>query len=750
MKKIIHTYRKSKKKYFFLIELILVVSAIVLFLFFGIWKDAFDEQKISDDYVAVKEVALELQFSVYTLEEWKQFFSSYKENYVTREMVSAMLDQLGVSEVIPFEENRMKRAVTRTEWNAVYNEILNYLDIEHVVNCREILLLGVEWQGDRLLLSTNAGELYTSLPEGYFSDWSNYKLYVIGEECIGMEMETDTEAVLLNTYVCDVGENAISFLYQGKTYTKDANLGGQELAEGVVDLTVKQREIIRISQKQDYIIGNLLSYDDTTIEVEGYGKIVHQGDIPVYQVYDEVKECSISDIVIGNMEVKYIVGVNEVCAIILTAPAEISNVRVLLLADGNKFRENVYLMSDSNLLVTCGEETQTKSAGIVIEASSYIDGREETLILKPETADGYIYLCDANGKKLSNPYSGQMEVRKYESGYCVVNEVPFETYLYSVVPSEMPSNYQSEALKAQAVCARSYAYIQVMRADLAAYGAHINDSSAYQVYNNVAKTEAAIKAVDETAGKVMLYDGEVVEAYYFSTSMGYTDTVEVWNVLDATAYGYLKQACLNHVSFSGDLSTEEGFKTYLSTDVTGYDSDIRFYRWKIQCEDYAKLDEEILTLLKSRREAMKRHVTYYEEDGTEVEQTQNFGSLVSIDVAERSKAGSITKLRVNFEKGYVIVQNEYNIRKVLGTAAQKITYQNGSKAEWTSIIPSAFCTVERQEDGTYLLCGGGYGHGLGMSQNGANGLAKNGYTYEEILNFFYNDIELVNIQKKEW
>ena len=66
-----------------------------------------------------------------------------------------------------------------------------------------------------------------------------------------------------------------------------------------------------------------------------------------------------------------------------------------------------------------------------------------------------------------------------------MNSVPFETYLTAVVPSEMPSTYEKEALKAQAVCARSYAYIQLMRADLAAFGAHINDSTSYQVYNKV-------------------------------------------------------------------------------------------------------------------------------------------------------------------------------------------------------------------------------------------------------------------------
>ena len=68
------------------------------------------------------------------------------------------------------------------------------------------------------------------------------------------------------------------------------------------------------------------------------------------------------------------------------------------------------------------------------------------------------------------------------------------------------------------------AYMQLMRADLAAYGAHINDSTSYQVYNKVEKTKESVAAVDATCGQVLTWNGKVVEAYYFSTSMGYTDT----------------------------------------------------------------------------------------------------------------------------------------------------------------------------------------------------------------------------------
>ena len=112
-------------------------------------------------------------------------------------------------------------------------------------------------------------------------------------------------------------------------------------------------------------------------------------------------------------------------------------------------------------------------------------------------------------KAVSNGYAGTIEVRSTENGYTVVNELPLEEYLYAVVPSEMPSSFSPEALKTQAVCARSYVYMQLMRADLAAYGAHINDSTSYQVYNKVEKDKGICRRCGcDMAGEVLTWNGK--------------------------------------------------------------------------------------------------------------------------------------------------------------------------------------------------------------------------------------------------
>ena len=154
-------------------------------------------------------------------------------------------------------------------------------------------------------------------------------------------------------------------------------------------------------------------------------------------------------------------------------------------------------------------------------------------------------------------------------------------------------------------------------------------------------------------------------------------------------------------------------------------------------------------MLKTRKSVAPENILYYNSDGvTERENLDEIGSLQSVATTQRSSSGSILCLRLTFEHGIVDVKTEYNIRRILGVGLNKIAFADESESQMT-ILPSAFCAVIPVEDGSYVIYGGGYGHGLGMSQNGANGLAKEGKTYPEILNFFYQNIELANIYDTE-
>ncbi|MDD6058695.1 MAG: SpoIID/LytB domain-containing protein [Clostridiales bacterium] len=725
-----HKIRKSS------ILLAFVVSAALLF-FVGRQERDKNSNLYSMHRVAISEVESELSFGTYG-EVWKEFFQKSQKKFLDGELLEQILARLGIDAYVQYPQTAGSEPLARTEWNKIYAQILDHLDMERAVGQEQILVMDVIKAEESNVLVTNKGDFSTSLPASYFEQWSTFSVFTEGNRCLGIVEESNEEAYVSNTYLKTFSEDAITFLYGGYAYSLKVGQMDTPLTVGVCDLVFANGALRAIRTKQDKIQGALLSYDKQTIEIEGYGKISHSGKLPVYQIYGEVTEKSISDVVLGNMKAEYVTGDGEICAILISQPASIENIRVMLLSQkGETLHQDVYLSCSTQARIVCGEREEVLAAGVPVHPTDYVPPQsEDTFLLTPMEAQGRIFLCDQAGNAISNGYEGILEVRWHDTGYTLVNQLPFEAYLCAVVPSEMPSSYAPEALRAQAICARSYAYIQLLRADLAEYGAHINDSTSYQVYNKVAATDASRAAVYETAGKILTWQGQPVEAYYFSTSMGYTDTAAVWNVENPESHGYLKSVCLNEAPYEGNLSKEEDFLSYITKPTTGYDSEIKFSRW-IAAADYRGKTEQINQILENRMAASAKNILNYKAEG--------MGELLGMSVKERSSAGTILTLSLEYEHGEVLVKTEYNIRKVLGCGIQKMVYQDGSQTGEQSMLPSASCAVSLQADGTYLLFGGGYGHGLGMSQNAANGMAKVGMKHEEILRFFYQDVKIEQI-----
>ena len=167
-----------------------------------------------------------------------------------------------------------------------------------------------------------------------------------------------------------------------------------------------------------------------------------------------------------------------------------------------------------------GELTEKHAGGeeLLLDGNSAWFTECARIVLSPAEDGGKISLLSVNRSQGTPAYRGSMEIRKTGQGFVVINELPVEEYLYGVVPSEMPVSYPMEALKAQAICARTYVYAHLESPGYGEYGAHVDDSTGYQVYNNTAEKEEAIQAVQETKGEVVRLNGELVDTYYYSTS----------------------------------------------------------------------------------------------------------------------------------------------------------------------------------------------------------------------------------------
>ena len=383
-----------------------------------------------------------------------------------------------------------------------------------------------------------------------------------------------------------------------------------------------------------------------------------------------------------------------------------------------------------------------------------------------------------------NAYRGTIECYRNGEGMVLINELPLEEYLYAVVPSEMPASYPMESLKAQAVCARTYAYRYILRAGLPEVGAHVDDTTAYQVYHNCSENEATTTAVKETDGILLTYQGEPAQNYYYSTSCGVGTEADIWKSGNNEEIPYLQAVTINRAAYMAagleedvvdaqddetvqdsvtvqlqerneaaeELRDEESFRQFITTTS---EMDLEYaepwYRWTYTVEEIE--EEELVARIKERYAASPASVLTQTEGGYFVSQPiMETGKINELSIAARGAGGVAEELLVRTDTAVYKVLSEYNIRYVLCNAKSEVVKQDGSVTVPATLLPSGFFIIEAGKKGEsmvgYTLIGGGYGHGVGMSQNGARALGEEGSSYSQILAFFFRECELTDSEEE--
>ena len=501
-------------------------------------------------------------------------------------------------------------------------------------------------------------------------------------------MSTGQPVILKNAYIISNQENKLSFLYDYKTYEVDGVLA--EEYTGVADICVDGERISKIQTKPDFIDGVLQSYTEGEVVLKEHGAERKNTALPIYQIVDgQVKQREWTQMIVGVSNIQCILEKGIVCGIIMKEDVVPTDIRVLMKNGSTIFHPEIYVKKQSDGVLINIKEYMTKNA-ITDYTVEDIQG---------------ILICDENGNPLEPVFEGKLIFHLEPEGIVVVNEVDMETYLKYVLPSEMPRNFGAEALKAQAVCARTYAYVHMTNQSYAKYGANLDDTTSFQAYHNTGRNEESDMAVETTKGEVATYNGELISCYYFSTSPGVTNNESSWGGVDQD---YIVCAGMEF-SEGLDLTKDTDFSRFMTNQVVSYDAVSNFYRWK------AVLD---VTLIREKEK----------------------GILKSIHIKQRNEAGYITELELVYDNITETLNKENEIRKVLGEYLQEVILHNEEVRTDISMLPSACFEVLVNTDGQIVLRGGGYGHGIGMSQYGARGMAEKGYTYKEILDYYYENV----------
>ncbi len=338
-------------------------------------------------------------------------------------------------------------------------------------------------------------------------------------------------------------------------------------------------------------------------------------------------------------------------------------------------------------------------------------------------------------RRIAPAYRGYLELRPSPSTgkLRVINVVHLEEYLKGVVPNEMPFTYSPEALKAQAVAARSYAIYSLNAADSSGYD--VTDSTSSQVYSGFrSEQEPTTAAVEATSGLVATYDREVIYAVFSANCGGYTENGEnIWsdpksNAFPGTVRPYLRSVpCGETVA---NLETEEGARAFFTGTFAADDADSKYYRW--QTHWTRSQLEQILNKNLAARYAVQEARSFITPAFA---RGASIGKLLGLKALQRGPSGKILALEVEGTAGAWVIRKEFNIRQILRDP------ETGGPAL------SAGMVFDFEYDGSGEITGitargGGWGHGAGLCQDGAGGMARRGSNFVEILKHYYTGVSL--------
>lgn len=394
--------------------------------------------------------------------------------------------------------------------------------------------------------------------------------------------------------------------------------------------------------------------------------------------------------------------------------------------------------ADAALLSWSGEDAaqivSPSVTGVVVTVTGtnrvlfYFDcGGARALAIMPQSASGEKPVTWFRGYR----YYGGFEYRRAVGGsISVINVVNIEDYVKCSVPWEIGSDKPLEAIKAQAVCARTYAVMQTRHRS---QGFDVCSTDDCQVYQGVAASSAVSdRAVDETAGVYMYYNDQYVEAYYYSSNGGASeDAKNVWG----NEVGYLK-------------GKTDPFEAYVAPRIGNYNWSMTFTK------------SDLAARLQSRGISIgvvnDVYISEFTPNGN-VYSLTFVGSAGTRTVTREACRTTLGLRSLRFTIGGASGATYYvndssstlsGLRGVYTISGSGTVSQYGGGLDAYVITSEGTSKLERNSlssapsSDTFTFTGSGWGHNVGMSQWGAVAMAEQGYNYRDILQFYYTGVTI--------
>ncbi|WP_340597921.1 SpoIID/LytB domain-containing protein [Priestia megaterium] len=371
-----------------------------------------------------------------------------------------------------------------------------------------------------------------------------------------------------------------------------------------------------------------------------------------------------------------------------------------------------YTIADSKVTLQANTEYEVKVAGSKVNLlhNQEVLGEFDSFTAKPSTYEAFLSINNRN-------YLGNVQFTNESSKYVrPINTLPMEDYLKGVVPKEVYTSWHSDALKSQAVAARTYALSYASNT--------IDDTTKYQVYGGYEWYNSTNSAVDETFGKVLKYNGALINAVFSSSNGGIIESD--YNAWGKASHPYFQVKTDPYDPQTKWSVTIQKQQINLSTkDLKNPDA------WWSQTKE---ADEKIAGKIKAQ---MQTETQFKGKDIKIVGISKV--NLYQPTSGQRMSKGDISVTYVM--KGEVDQDNKLAVKtwSRVGDKADNIRFMlDGIR------FKSLIVTNQKADTQTITIEGKGNGHGVGLSQFGANAMAAQGKSYTDILSFYYPGVSLVS------
>lgn len=380
--------------------------------------------------------------------------------------------------------------------------------------------------------------------------------------------------------------------------------------------------------------------------------------------------------------------------------------------------------------------------GFQVSKKSGVLGRfKGPIVFRPDNTSDNLRILNTTRRGKNPEFRNEIEITRASSSpakLSVVNVLPLQDYLRAVVPNELPMRYGVEAVKAQSIAARNYA----LRPRNKVWPQFdICDSQYCQAYYGAqTETPGSDATLASTDGLVALYDGEIILALYSSAHGGFGEAyANAFSDPDTKQFPapnlpYLAGGPDIVSAGLTDLSSEAAARQFWTRKYPSFDEESTYLRWE---RVWSRPTMEAVInkqLIKYSKDNLTKDFIY-----PHLHQGQSIGRLKRINVIRRGVSGKVMEAEIHGSNGVWKVKKEFVVRKIFAHNNRMLPSAN---------IVFSHLTDQQGNLVSIKVNGGGFGHGVGMSQLGASYMSKRGKRFPEIIQHYYKGVSIGSVPIK--